>query len=490
MSFLKSFRNSVSRKSSNSKNNTSVVTIGGSSGSFRRKPGNSYSGKENRQEDPSPDGIHRSNTFTINNEDSILVKVKSEPKSTNMFGKLGSLGRKKKTAQQPKPEKSSNSYKSWPYPNEPASVGNDPFGVLYTNNNSNPPTKAETLKKSAIDHGTYRKSKLPTTVKEQLEEIRDVPEQPDEDKFKTVTINSFRKSFRQKFLSANKQAPYNPSWFIEVDPLKTNTKELENDKPRSPEKLIFENENYRPNARSPIRELQQPTPKPRSSVKRNETFRVERESEEPSIRIEIKNSISPHEPSRIVPVGVAKPIPTSIPQSQASNNIIQKTWTEPGRNSNRNLYQTTIQISDNSHYPVPKPRRLDTSVNSNFKRSYTPGGYTKIQINDEPQKENFISSSSPLTSYGMLKNMNNLGNLSPTRANERSRTPTHRQRETSPEMDGRKWNRSPSPISSSGKRKMGAGYTTGTENSARREALNISRITSNARRPLAKAPWR
>ncbi|XP_067643180.1 uncharacterized protein [Eurosta solidaginis] len=198
-----------------------------------------------------------------------------------------------------------------------------------------------------FDSSTFRKGKMTAQLKEQLSQLKEqtkadlheaeaeAEEEPESvaDKYKTVTLNSFRKSFREKFLQNQNNPAHNPAWFVEVEPPKVETHARSESKENRSDFLIFDNENYRPTSRSPVRHNSKERATratSRSPVKRNETFRMERptidktttrkQSAErqknaqrteavPSIRIEIKNSITPNMPGRIVPVGVAKPIP-------------------------------------------------------------------------------------------------------------------------------------------------------------------------------------
>lgn len=459
--------------------------IGSTGGSFRKSD---YRGILKPQQQPQ-DGLLRSDTFTIQDEDSILVKAKNSAKSS-MFAKLGTFTRsKKKSSPQRNEELTSGTYKSWQRPNDHITSTTDPFGILYSSN-QNSASKVESVKKpyekSPVSYDTYRKSKVPSQVRQELQEIKDENENSDDrDKFKTVTINSFRKSFRQRFLNPKKEAPHNPAWFIEVDPPKTEEGADERGRSREKDLLVFRNDNYKPNARSPVRESP-PVPKPRTTVKRNETFRVAPENTEPSIRIEIKNSITPNEPGRMVPVGVAKPMPATN-QSDRSN-IIQRTWMEPGRNSSQNLYQTTIQITDQDHHNSP-PRYND----SYFRRSYTPSSQTRIQIsgnNNQSRntKDSFISNYSPLTSYGILSKMKQTPESVPdnsNRSSQRHKSPRDHYTEAAQPYDAKKCSQAPT-ISS--RQKMTTYF--GDHHGVRKDAINTNRNALNNRRPQMKAPWR
>ncbi|CAD7003481.1 uncharacterized protein LOC101448343 [Ceratitis capitata] len=220
-------------------------------------------------------------------------------------------------------------------------------GSMHSSHSSNSSTHNQTF-----DSSTYRKGKIPMQLKEQLSHLKtqtksDLHEDEElaaeqksaAEKYKTVTLNSFRKSFRDKFLLNQQNPSHNPAWFVVVESPKVETCERYESKENRPDFLVFENENYRPNSRSPIRDniIHPARSKSHSPIKRNETFRMERPSEVakgylkkvngsqtseiPSISIEIKNSLTPHIPTRVVPVGVAKPMPSIYNiQDSCSNN--------------------------------------------------------------------------------------------------------------------------------------------------------------------------
>ncbi|XP_061395877.1 probable WRKY transcription factor protein 1, partial [Musca vetustissima] len=244
---------------------------------------------------------------------------------------------------------------------------------------NNTPSYGNKTTNGTFDSSTYRKGKMPKELKKQLEQLKqsqnlpenDVKDNNEEDeddyrkysgfenlneadKYKTVTINSFRKSFRDKFLQQQKEAPHNPAWFVEVEPPEDNSQKNHRERSLSKENrtdfLVFENDNYRPGSRSPIRDLssrrQQQRSATRSPVKRTDTFKVERSttnsrktddnSSTPSIRIEFRNSITPHVPGRMVPVGVAKPMPSQTAQYNRIEPIMNTSYTIKTSNTRLN----------------------------------------------------------------------------------------------------------------------------------------------------------
>lgn len=321
--------------------------------------------------------LNRSDTFILNSDQedkeskqnsSNSSTLEKKSKKSKVLSKFATFTKRKKT---PTPEKSdslehhpsdnaTNTYYKWKA-DGPTSAHtldydsqSDPFNFLYEQHSSlkemqqgsssgsmhSSHSSNSSTHNQPFDSSTYRKGKIPTQLKEQLSQLKtqtkpDLHEDEEltaeqesaADKYKTVTLNSFRKSFREKFLLNQHNPPHNPAWFVEVEPPKTETHMRCESKENRPDFLVFDNDNYRPNSRSPVRDGKERTTRSnsRSPVKRNETFRMERPtfdgtkgsperhkglqlSEVPSIRIEIKNSITPNMPSRMVPVGVAKPM--------------------------------------------------------------------------------------------------------------------------------------------------------------------------------------
>ncbi|XP_050336097.1 uncharacterized protein LOC126762997 [Bactrocera neohumeralis] len=380
MSFFRNFR-AKTRSKSTSRDTTPVNT--------NSRPGSvisnttthtlgSYSARRESIDSRTDSLLNRSDTFILNSdqEDKEESKQNSSNSSTlekkskksKVLSKFATFTKRKKT---PTPEKvdslehhpsdnATNTYYKWKA-DGPTSAHtldydsqSDPFNFLYEQHSSlkemqqgsssgsmhSSHSSNSSLHNQPFDSSTYRKGKIPTQLKEQLSQLKtqtkpDLHEDEEltaeqesaADKYKTVTLNSFRKSFREKFLLNQHNPPHNPAWFVEVEPPKCETLARCESKENRPDFLVFENENYRPNSRSPVRDSKERTPRnnSRSPVKRNETFRMERPTfdatkcsterhkgistlVEPSIRIEIKNSIAPNMPSRMVPVGVAKPM--------------------------------------------------------------------------------------------------------------------------------------------------------------------------------------
>ncbi|XP_053954745.1 uncharacterized protein LOC128860953 [Anastrepha ludens] len=323
--------------------------------------------------------LNRSDTFILNSDQedkeskqtsSNNSTLEKKTKKSKVLSKFATFTKRKKT---PTPEKAdslehhpsdsaTNTYYKWKA-DGPTSAHAldydshaDPFNFLYEQHStlkemhqgssSGSMHSSHSSNSSAhnqpFDSSTYRKGKIPTQLKEQLSQLKTqtkpdlheaeelaVEQESAADKYKTVTLNSFRKSFREKFLQNQHNPAHNPAWFVEVEPPKIETRGRCESKENRPDFLVFENENYRPNSRSPVRDSKDRTSRTisRSPVKRNETFRMERPTfeasknssarhkdtqlpEVPSIRIEIKNSITPNMPTRMVPVGVAKPMPS------------------------------------------------------------------------------------------------------------------------------------------------------------------------------------
>ncbi|BFF99319.1 uncharacterized protein DMAD_07253 [Drosophila madeirensis] len=377
MSFFRNIRSSLSSasraKSSSSRDTTpvrsqqssrpaSVISVGRVSSSRRDSTTSSTLQRGDTFILPETDE-EANNTAASTHSNSSTLEKKS--KKSKVFGKFSTFTKRKKTPSGTPAEEEVASYEH--HPSDTATntyykwrsdggdrlqdydAQSDPFNFLYEQQSSlrNLQSGESSAQRQAsigsnssgsFDSSTYRKSKTPTHLREQLEQLKthsnddlleDQQREEDErEKYKTVTLNSFRKSFRERLLQQQKEAPHNPAWFVEVpppptpDPRKTSGNRWDC-KENRPDFLVFENDNYRPQSRSPLRDRPSRSAT-RSPVKRNETFRVAQPSlrhmspspsptpsPAPSIRIEIKNSISPHSPGRFVPVGVAKPMPTT-----------------------------------------------------------------------------------------------------------------------------------------------------------------------------------
>lgn len=509
MSFLKNFRSSR-RHSSNSDNsssekkeNTSVIRIGVDGGSLKKKNGD-FKGILKPQQQEQHERLQRSDTFTIQEEINNPVNSKSSHKPS-VFEKFSTFTRKKKSPPKGAVDQTSKhegTYKRWPTPSDPAPVVDDPFDILYIPQRPNSPPVTANSKKSptrpAIDYGTYRKSKTSSQPREPLEDIRFDNEvkkfeyEDDRDKFRTVTINSFRKSFREKVLAQKNDEPYNPSWFVEIEPppkpKQTVTPiESQERKSRPTDIFVFDNDNYRPTARSPVRkEYVSPPRKSSSSVKRTDTFKIEREHPEPSFRIEIKNSITSNEPGRLVPVGVAKPMPSSTPL------IVDNVSASPVKESPtpaQNLYCTRIQIngSKNNENVYMKrtftsPVRLDTLK-------------SKQKVSPNKKSDPIISDYSPLTSYEILTKLRNpsepirtdpiyVGRVQTTRS-DRNITYGRGRNTTAIQIDS--YDSRPKTVSPT---KYISGRQIIMDQAVRKESTNTTRYAANIRKPQTKAPWR
>lgn len=472
MSFLRKVRNSISRGNSSTRESTPHSHRSSSIESHTTKKHNNNKRRDSIES--KPEGLQRSETFTIDNDkESILVKAKPTKKSKG-FSKFGTYTRARKT---PDPQEShqqsvdkevqdqknpdSPQY-AWEYGKvaDPVEAARDPFNILYeqpsslqsdlsghsdSSSRSTKPEYTSNSRKQAkpIDSSTFKKNRISRHLREQLEQLKNPPEiseeiENDPDKFRTITINSFRRSFREKFLAKQNEVPHNPSWFVGVDPppVVEDQRPIDEDKDRRSQsrKFVYENESYRPSSRSPVRNrtplqnmvtvrnmspVRNAPSRPmsvrnvspvrdvspvmpvrparshaRSSVRRTETFRVERPPPpEPSIRIEIKNSISPNQPGRMVPVGVAKPMPSQVVNQQP---VRQSRFESSGRgwNNQQNYrvpnqdkqgrYQTCIQITSNDPFPqhYKEPTRIRISGNER-----SPLRYIVQKRNDLPVKK-------------------------------------------------------------------------------------------------------
>lgn len=498
MSFLRKVRNSISRGNSSTRDSTP-----NSLRSSSIESQNNYKNTTNKRRDSTesrPDGLQRSETFTIENDkESILSNVKLTKKAKNKFG---TYTRTRKT---PDPSQSGGqghevknnkgNYYAWESGTvvDPAEAARDPFNFLYeqpsslqsdlsgysdgstSRKQSHSEHSSRNKQTQPIDSSTFKKNRVSRQLREQLEQLKNPPEiteeiENDPDKFRTITINSFRRSFREKFLSKQNEVPHNPSWFVGVDPPPVPSEELsEKDQDRSSNKYAYDNEYYRPTSRSPVRHrtpLQNmtsirnmspvrskppsapareispirevhPVPPPRSaarsSVRRTETFRVERPPPEPSIRIEIKNSISPNQPGRMVPVGVAKPMPSQIiTHNQAVrpsrfDSPGRRGWNQPvyrGYSEKPGRYQTCIQITSNEPFPINKePTRVRISGNERSPLRYTSTTYSKR--NDQPlKKQIYFGDSIPLDVHAPVKSSKYVQHQFDSNNSRPSRPPT------------------------------------------------------------------
>ncbi|XP_055841237.1 uncharacterized protein LOC129908618 [Episyrphus balteatus] len=456
MSFLRKVRNSISRGNSSTRDSTPNSRRSSSIESH-----NNNNKRRDSIESKPGEGLQRSETFTIENDKESILKKAKPTKKQKAFNKFGTYTRARKTPEPPEPataveEVNDNTYYSWKsgIVADPAEAARDPFNVLYeqpsslqsdlsgysdsscsrkqgfSDNNNRKQTQP-------IDSSTFKKNRVSRQLREQLEQLKNPPEiseeiENDPEKFRTITINSFRRSFREKFLAKQNEVPHNPSWFVGVDPPPEEGR-TDEDKDRSSQqdKYVYDNESYRPTSRSPVRirtPLQNmysvgnisptrsmppvrnispvrdmspvrdvvPPIRPArtnaiSSVRRTETCRIERPPVGPSVRIEIKNSITPNQPGRMVPVGVAKPMPSQVvnPQQPTRNSR----YDSPGRgwnqqSSQRNhekqgRYQTCIQItSSDPTYPINKePTRVRISGNER-----SPLRYINSKRNDHHQQ--------------------------------------------------------------------------------------------------------
>ena len=391
MSFFRNLRSSITRGRSSSRDTTPVRTS--RPGSVISSLNSSISNGKRRDSLDSRNEsslLNRSDTFILDESDATTPNhsncstLEKKSKKSKVLEKFSTFTKRKKTPagleastfEHHPSDNATNTYYKWQAEGGGNSLDydtqNDPFNFLYeqqstlktlqqngenTKFTATPPASAQ-----VFDSSTYRKGKMPSDLKKQLKILRDqdtpikkdsekVEEEQEKeeeedlhhqttfseaDKYRTVTLNSFRKSFRDKFLQQQKEAAHNPAWFVEVDPAetdKTEREERESFKENRRDLLVFGNDNYRPGSRSPIRDLsnRKPLRSPtRSPVKRNDTFKVDRvsridylskpkmeQNNAASIRIEFKNSITPNMPGRMVPVGVAKPMPVQYAKTEA-----------------------------------------------------------------------------------------------------------------------------------------------------------------------------
>lgn len=470
MSFFRNLRSSITRGRSSSRDTTPVRNS--RPGSVISSL-NSGSGKRRDSLESRTDSLfNRSETFILDEPDdttpchSNCSTLEKKSKKSKVLEKFSTFTKRKKTPstsdtaafEHHPSDNATNTYYKWQADGVNSldyDSQNDPFNFLYEQQSSlkslqhngiNSSSQGESLKSTTttnsstpvtFDSSTYRKSKMPADLKKQIKTLKDPDylnkendlkhgkkpqtlneEEPEEegedevlkaDKYKTITLNSFRKSFREKFLQQQKEAAaYNPAWFVEVDPAemsKNKRDQRESSKENRRDLLVFENDNYRPGSRSPIRDLSNrktPRSPTRSPVKRNETFKVDRlsrleqmdlkkkqeDSTTPSIRIEFKNSITPHIPGRMVPVGVAKPMPSQL-------NYYHKTETNPLNTSYSIKSSNTSSTRLNNHSPIRSPwvKEQTPSRNLSNNNKATSGKYqTLVQIkNDKPPQASPIT---------------------------------------------------------------------------------------------------
>ncbi|XP_017080470.1 uncharacterized protein LOC108114176 [Drosophila eugracilis] len=389
MSFFRNIRSSLSsssraKTSRSSSRDTTPVRSGSRPGSVISGVGSV--GVTSRRDSTTSSTLQRGDTFILPNSEeeagtpsSNTSTLEKKSKKSKVFSKFSTFTKRKKT---PSPEEvasyehhpsdtATNTYYKWRSDGadrlQDYDAQSDPFNFLYEQHSNrralqsgdssgvNRQSSIGSNSSGSFDSSTYRKSKTPTHLREQLEQLKthsnddlleDQQREEDErEKYKTVTLNSFRKSFRDRLLQQQKEAPHNPAWFVEVptQPAPTKPMERRESKENRPDFLVFDNENYRPQSRSPLRDRPSRSAT-RSPVKRNETFRVTQPTVRhmspspvptpaPSIRIEIKNSISPHSPGRFVPVGVAKPMPTT--EYYAQRLLANRTSMSPSPSQNQ-----------------------------------------------------------------------------------------------------------------------------------------------------------
>lgn len=260
---------------------------------FRRKSASRSRESSVVRDESSCNSSRRNSSVFSNSSDSREGSTSKVPKKNRLFSKFSSslsskdkdkaLSRKSKSIEGEFHIDPYNTYQKNVQP-DPIQDDPDPFGVLYDK---------QMIKSDPQYSSTYKMRK--SIHKPIPPQDFNFPKENEEDKYKTVTLSTYRKYFRDKYLNdQNKQPIYNPSWFVEVE--KKPSPEPEKVIHESPQEvLVFDNDNYRRNSRSPLRNS-------RSPVRRTDTFKVT----EPTIRIQIRNS-----PQKIVPVGVAKPMVTS-----------------------------------------------------------------------------------------------------------------------------------------------------------------------------------
>lgn len=220
----------------------------------------------------------------------------------------------------------------------------------------------------------------------------------DDDRFKTITVNSLRQSFRDSFLETSKPAKgreHQPIWFIDVK----DEKDKKKSEPKRPS--IGRHDTFRVEKES--------ISSPSSGLSRKETFRINGREYIPSstgnslehkrspsvdsnhsarrslgpIRVDILNaSIGSDRSGRMVPVGVAAPysalndiLDQSHKHSASRPNDHYSPRTESQLSSrNRNHNSAYDSYEEDSHRPKPTayvPRKLNYS-SSPDERSYYP----------------------------------------------------------------------------------------------------------------------
>ncbi|TDG52954.1 hypothetical protein AWZ03_000497 [Drosophila navojoa] len=408
MSFFRNIRSSLASSRKSSSRDTTPVRSCGS------RPASVIS---SRRGSTTSSTLQRGDTFILNASDeeqqqSNSSTLEKKSKKSKVFSKFSTFTKRKK---QPSPEEAAsyehhpsdtatNTYYKWRNDGDRMldyDAHADPFNFLYEQQGkagrqaAGSPADGMQRQPSlgssssgSFDSGTYRKSKTPTHLREQLEQLKshsndDLLEEEERDKYKTVTLNSFRKSFRERLLQQQQQQPHNPAWFVEVpppEPRPPSSSQRSASKENRPDFLVFDNDNYRPQSRSPLRDRPSRSAT-RSPVKRNETFRVaqpmlRRMSPSPTptppssaIRIEIKNSILPHSPGRLVPVGVAKPMPTTeyyaqrllassqARQQQQQQRQRQQQSPSASQQQRGGRYQTLVHIGSEPGKLSPAPAR-------------------------------------------------------------------------------------------------------------------------------------
>lgn len=301
MSFLRRFR----RKSASNSRESSVVRDESSCNSSRRNSSVFSNSSDSRE----------GSTTKVTKKNRLFSKLSSSLSSKD---KDKTLSRKYKPTEGEFHIDPYNTYQKNAQP-DPIQDDPDPFGVLYDK---------QMIKSDPQYTSTYKIRK--SIHKSMPPHDFNFPKENEEDKYKTVTLSTYRKYFRDKYLNdQNKQPPHNPSWFVEVEKKPSPEPLPDRVIHESPqEMLVFENDNYRRNSRSPVRNA-------RSPVRRTETFKVN----EPTIRIQIRNS-----PQKIVPVGVAKPMVTSAWNKTTTVHTQYQPTARSTTVQQRVPYQTRIHI--------------------------------------------------------------------------------------------------------------------------------------------------
>uniref|UniRef100_A0A1I8NP47 Uncharacterized protein n=1 Tax=Stomoxys calcitrans TaxID=35570 RepID=A0A1I8NP47_STOCA len=487
MSFFRNLRSSITRGRSSSRDTTPVRSS---------RPGSVISGiSSNKRRDSiesATDSIfNRSGTFILDDPNdnagmhSNTSTLEKKSKKSKVLEKFSTFTKRKKTPASDSSvaldhhpsDNATNTYYKW------QSEGSnsldydsqaDPFNFLYEQNSlkslHNGTSSAATANNegmrvaaplsnscnnTSFDSSTYRKGKMPTELKKQLEHLKhsqNFPEHEDSadgeedyfkrsgyendnesDKYKTVTLNSFRKSFREKFLQQQKEAPHNPAWFVEVEtPAESSNARDQRERSVSKENrndfLVFENDNYRPGSRSPVRDsYSRRTARAitRSPVKRNDTFKVERsntptnyskktEEATPSIRIEFRNSITPHIPGRMVPVGVAKPMPcqnaTSYYDHRPADAAMSTSYTIKTSRTRLNGPDTPEK---NINKPASRSPARPTATSANQSTTTTGRYQTLVQIKNDTNTIKLQQQPVPFARPSRLSTRIQLGGTSP-----------------------------------------------------------------------------